>query len=113
MIARADRHAQHAQHAQNARFAACRRVRLNEFLAPDMAPALQLRLQTLTPWVLVTRIEGVHRAFDAAGMAEVDAARRSAFDELVWREARQGFSTCSSVGRCTTWAARASFQTPC
>ena len=42
-------------------------------------------------WLLVTRIEGKHREFDAAQMAQVPKDKLEAFEELVAQEARKGF----------------------
>ncbi|WP_291207474.1 2OG-Fe(II) oxygenase family protein [Hyphomonas sp.] len=42
-------------------------------------------------WLLVTRIEGRHREFDAAQMEQVPKDRLQTFDELVAQEARKGF----------------------
>ncbi len=60
-------------------------------LDPAFADRLHGAALAFDAWSLVTVIEGQHRAFDAAQMNQVDAARRSAFEALVAREARAGF----------------------
>jgi hypothetical protein len=68
-----------------------RRVQVPELLHGDIARRLHARLSTWKEWALVTRVQGEHRAFDAAGMDAIDAARRATFDRLVLEEASRGF----------------------
>lgn len=81
----------HDVDALRARFASDGRVLIPDFLHADFARRLHERLTTWPEWALVTRIDGQHRAFDAAGMARIDRDKREAFDELVSAEARKGF----------------------
>ena len=67
------------------------RVQVPGLLRPEVAQRLHSRLAAWREWALVTRIQGQHRAFDAAGMDALEAHRRAAFDELVAAEARHGF----------------------
>jgi SM-20-related protein len=73
------------------RFRTRRRVQVHELLRPEVAQRLHARLLAWKEWALVTRIQGQHRAFDAAGMDAIDAHKRATFDELVAAEARNGF----------------------
>lgn len=66
-------------------------VVIPRFLDDAFAARLYERLLSWSEWALVTRIQGEHRTFDAAGMDALDPARRAAFDELVAAEARNGF----------------------
>jgi hypothetical protein len=73
------------------RFRLRRRVQVTGLLRPEIAQHLHARLSAWREWALVTRIQGQHRAFDAAGMDALDVPKRIAFDEMVAAEARAGF----------------------
>jgi SM-20-related protein len=73
------------------RFRLRQRVQLPNLLRAEIAQRLHARLVAWKEWALVTRIQGQHRAFDAAGMDAIDLQKRAAFDELVAAEARAGF----------------------
>lgn len=73
------------------RFEAHGHVAVDGILTPESAERLSARLATWAHWVLVSRIEGQHRTFDAAAMETVPAARQEAFRALVDREAMSGF----------------------
>lgn len=67
------------------------RVRVPQLLQPGLAQSLHVTMAAWRRWALVTRIEGQHRSFDAEAMAEIDPARRAAFEQLVQQEAGRGF----------------------
>ena len=73
------------------RFRFRRRVQVADLLRGDLARRLHAHLSEWKEWALVTRVQGQHRAFDAAGMDAIDAAQRATFDSLVLEEARRGF----------------------
>jgi hypothetical protein len=73
------------------RFRFRRRVQVANVLQADVAQRLHEHLSRWREWALVTRVQGQHRAFDAAGMDAIDDARRATFNELVVAEAREGF----------------------
>ncbi len=77
--------------ALKARFAETGRVFIPNLLTEEAAEAVLGAIKRQAQWTLVTRIEDQHRAFDAAGMDQVDPAQRAQFDELVAIEARKGF----------------------
>jgi Rps23 Pro-64 3,4-dihydroxylase Tpa1-like proline 4-hydroxylase len=68
-----------------------RRVQVAHALRPEVAQRLHARLDSWKEWALVTRLQGQHRAFDAAGMDAIDAGKRAIFDARVADEARRGF----------------------
>lgn len=73
------------------RFNQHRRVIIPDILEPDFAHRVLDAIGTHNDWLLVTRIEGQHREFDATQMQLVPQERLMAFEELVAREARNGF----------------------
>lgn len=62
-----------------------------DILQPDFALNVLDAIEAQQGWLLVTRIEGAHREFDAAQMALVPAERLQTFEHLVAQEARSGF----------------------
>ena len=60
-------------------------------LGADVAERWLQRITQWSEWALVTRVQGQHRSFDAAGMAVLPVDKRTEFDELVARGAREGF----------------------
>lgn len=73
------------------RFSQSGRVLIPEILDPGFARRVLEAVQGQTGWILVTRIEGAHREFDAARMAEVPKEQLATFERLVAYEARAGF----------------------
>lgn len=73
------------------RFAVHGRVLVPDILQPDFARAVLSAIGAQTGWLLVTRIEGTHREFDAAQMERVPKDKLQAFEALVAHEARCGF----------------------
>lgn len=67
------------------------RVLIPGIFEPDFAQGVLDAAHGHTGWLLVTRIEGTHREFDAAQMEHVPKERMRTFDELVAQEARRGF----------------------
>jgi SM-20-related protein len=74
-----------------AEFSRLGRVVVPDALVAEIATRWLQRLSSWSEWALVTRVEGQHRSFDAAGMAVLPAEKRADFDELVARGARSGF----------------------
>lgn len=72
-------------------FAETGRVLVPNLLTEAAAEAVLDAIVKQATWTLVTRVEGQHRAFDAAGMDQVAGPQREAFDTLVAAEARAGF----------------------
>jgi SM-20-related protein len=77
--------------ALKSRFAETGRVLVPGLLTDKAAESVLGAIINQASWTLVTRVEGQHRAFDAAGMDQVPAPQREAFDALVSAEARAGF----------------------
>lgn len=73
------------------RFGMRGRVLVPDILEPDFAASVLSAIGAQEGWLLVTRIEGAHREFDAAQMQLVPADRLKTFEELVAQEARGGF----------------------
>lgn len=73
------------------RFAQTGRVRLDSVLTDPAVQRLLERVKSWPDWHLVTRVQGEHKAFEAAAMDQVPAPQRQAFDALVAAEARAGF----------------------
>lgn len=73
------------------RFEADGYTAIDGILTDESAARLHHCFQQWTAWNLVTRVEGTHRDLDAAGMAILPAEKREPFDQLVYREAREGF----------------------
>lgn len=73
------------------RFGQHGRVLVPDILAPDFARSVLSAIGAQGGWLLVTRIEGAHREFDAAQMQLVPTERLKTFEALVAREARGGF----------------------
>jgi len=73
------------------RFSANGRLQINDFLTRPFADMLYQRLTTWNEWALVTRIQGRHHSFDAAGMAAMSLDKRAGFEALVAADARAGF----------------------
>ncbi|WP_052772886.1 2OG-Fe(II) oxygenase family protein [Luteimonas sp. FCS-9] len=61
-----------------------------QVLADDFARALRACLLDRTRWALVTRIDGRHRDFDAAAIAQMEAAALRPLQALVFEETRRG-----------------------
>lgn len=72
-------------------FARERRIVAPAILAAEVAARWLQRFESWNEWALVTRVDGQHRSFDAAGMAALPASKRAGFDEIVLRGARAGF----------------------
>ncbi|WP_169336715.1 2OG-Fe(II) oxygenase [Woodsholea maritima] len=64
---------------------------LSPFLDPDFAQTLLESIETWPHWNLVTRLQGQHRDFDAAGMQALSPERSAPFMELVHQGAGEGF----------------------
>jgi len=62
-------------------------------LAIDAAQRPYPHLRDRPQRALVTRLQGQHRAFDAAAMRALDHDKRAGFEELVGAEARAGSTT--------------------
>lgn len=62
-----------------------------DILEPDFARSVLDAIAVQEGWLLVTRIEGTHREFDAAQMSLVPRERLQTFEDLVASEARRGF----------------------
>ncbi len=77
-------------HLRN-RFAEHGRVLVPDILHPDFARDVLRAISAQEGWLLVTRIEGRHREFDAAQMELVPKDRLQTFEDLVADEARSGF----------------------
>lgn len=73
------------------RFARTGRVLVPGIFEPDFARSVLDTAKQHDGWLLVTRIQGQHREFDAAQMAALPAERLAPFEELVAAEARAGF----------------------
>lgn len=73
------------------RFGLSGRVLVPDILEPDFAHQLLAAINAQQDWLLVTRIEGTHREFDAAQMALVPKERLQTFEALVAQQARSGF----------------------
>lgn len=77
--------------ALKARFAGTGRVLVPGIFDPDFARSVLDTARQHEGWLLVTRIQGQHREFDAAQMAALPPERLAPFEELVAAEARAGF----------------------
>lgn len=73
------------------RFSDHGRVLIPDILHAGFAKQVLKTIGKHNQWLLVTRIEGTHREFDAAQMAQVPKDKLLAFEDLVAREARSGF----------------------
>ena len=78
-------------HALRQRFLQHGRVLIPGIFEPAFAQGVLDAAHGHAGWLLVTRIEGTHREFDAALMEQVPKDRLQTFDELVAQEARKGF----------------------
>jgi SM-20-related protein len=78
-------------HALRQRFLQHGRVLIPGIFEPAFAQGVLDAAHGHAGWLLVTRIEGTHREFDAAQMEQVPKDRLQTFDELVAQEARKGF----------------------
>lgn len=72
-------------------FASQRRVLVPGILDPAFAQRVYDRLQRWSQWVLITRIQGQHREFDAQGMEKVTPDKRGVLEKLIHQEAGEGF----------------------
>lgn len=72
-------------------FARCGRVVVPDALRATTAAHWLQRIASWDEWALVTRVEGQHRSFDAAGMAALPVDKRVEFDALVARGAQREF----------------------
>ncbi|MEN4904099.1 2OG-Fe(II) oxygenase family protein [Luteimonas sp. TWI1437] len=61
-----------------------------QVLTDGFAQALRACLLDWSRWALVTRIEGRHRDFDAAAIAQMDAASLRPLQALIFQETRRG-----------------------
>ncbi|MGY6662123.1 MAG: 2OG-Fe(II) oxygenase [Glycocaulis sp.] len=59
-----------------------------------MANSVLAAAESFRDWRLVTRLEGQHRAFDAAALEAVPQDKRDALNALIAEEARAGFQYC-------------------
>lgn len=73
------------------RFATHRRVVIPGIFDPEFAARVLEAARTLTGWLLVTRISGQHREFDAEQMENLADDKQKPFESLVMAEARAGF----------------------
>ncbi|MEQ9505979.1 MAG: 2OG-Fe(II) oxygenase family protein [Hyphomonas sp.] len=77
--------------ALRARFGETGRVLIPDIFEPRFAQAVLDAAAAHAGWLLVTRVEGAHREFDAAQLAQVPKDRLEPLEVLVAQEARRGF----------------------